>query len=69
MAVPALLKTRDGRSQLRMREPQKRGKRSVTLHLDPAETRLLYDRAVAAGTSVQQVIRALIAASAEVSDG
>jgi hypothetical protein len=69
MASPRLSETRDGRAQLRMREPQRRGKRSVTLHLDPQETRLLYDRAVAAGTSVQQIIRGLIAASAEVSDG
>lgn len=50
----------DGRKRPRMKPPQRIGKRPVVAYLDPEDYRLLYEAALVANTSLQEVLRALI---------
>lgn len=54
----------DGRHRPRFKPPQKKGKRPVTVYLDPADYRSLYEMALEANTSLQEVMRGLIRAAA-----
>lgn len=58
----------DGRQRPRFKPPQKKGKRPVVVHLNPADYRSLYEQALEANTSLQEVLRGLIRASAEYAD-
>lgn len=50
----------DGRQRPRFKPPQRIGKRPVTVYLDPEDYRALYERALTANTSLQEVLRGLI---------
>lgn len=58
----------DGRQRPRFKPPQKIGKRCVQVYLDPADYRSLYEMALEENTSLQEVLRGLIRASAEYAD-
>lgn len=53
----------DGRKRPRMKPPQRIGKRPVVAYLDPEDYRLLYEAALTANTSLQEVLRTMIRAS------
>lgn len=58
----------DGRQRPRFKPPQKKGKRPVVVYLEPADYRSLYEQALEANTSLQEVLRGLIRASAAYAD-
>jgi hypothetical protein len=54
----------DKRQLPKMKPPQERGKRPVTVYLDPADYRLLYDLCMDQNRSAPEVVRRLIRGTA-----